>query len=117
VLKLLYGLLSTLIGGWFVFDGIHVLATGRYFGPPQPGPWSGLVRAAGIDPFALGVPFVLLGGLWFAALLAVLTRRSWGRGLGLAVAIASLWYAPIGTVVSLVLIALLMLGGKAFGRS
>jgi hypothetical protein len=33
-------LIALFVGYWMVFDGIHVLIYGRFFGPEKPGPWS-----------------------------------------------------------------------------
>lgn len=30
-------LIALFVGGWVVFDGIHVLIYGRFFGPEKPG--------------------------------------------------------------------------------
>lgn len=112
--KFLVCLLSAVIGGWFIFDGCHVLITGRYIGPPQPGPWSQVVRIVGVDPFALGIPFVILGVIWLLACVAVFFHLKWGRTLAAAIALASLWYAPVGTAVSLIVIATLLTAKKGF---
>lgn len=101
---------ALLQGGWMIFDGIHVLAKGRYFGPPQPGPWSRLVAAVGLDPMSLGMPFILLGGLWLIGAGMTLVGQEWAWNLALGVAIASLWYLPIGTILAALMIGLLLYG-------
>lgn len=107
VAKIIASLIALLVGGWTIFDGIHVLTTGKYFGPEKPGPWSDLVAAIGIDPFKLGVPFIALGVLWLVFLSAMLLHQSWGWNAALITAILTLWYLPVGTVLSLIYIALL----------
>lgn len=97
-------------GCWLIFDGIHVMVKGQYFGPPSPGPWSKLVQRVGIDPMTLGFPFVLLGGLWLIGGGMTLVGQDWAWNLALGVAVATLWYLPIGTVLSLTMIALLVYG-------
>jgi hypothetical protein len=97
-----------LISGWMIFDGIHVLRTGKYFGPPEPGPWSKLVSLLGINPFSMGIPFIILGILWLVGLVGIAQTTSWGWTFALAVSIATLWYLPIGTVLSLLYIILLI---------
>jgi hypothetical protein len=108
--RLAIAVLALVTGGFQVVDGTHVLVTGTYIGPPTPGPWSQVVRAVGLDPFALGVPFVVLGGCWLVAAAALLLTSSpaaW-RAL-LAVAAATLWYLPVGTLTALATIAVLLL--------
>jgi hypothetical protein len=105
--KLLASLVALLAGGWMLFDGIHVLLKGKYFGPDKPGPWSLLFTRLGIDPFKLGPLFILFGLLWLAGLALVLTGKPWALYASGAVAIASLWYLPLGTLLSLVYLALL----------
>jgi hypothetical protein len=93
---------------WMLFDGIHVLVEGKYFGPPKPGPWSILFIKAGIDPFSLGPMFILFGVAWLVCLSAFLARQTWGRPAMLAMAVLSLWYLPFGTFSAVLCIALLL---------
>jgi hypothetical protein len=51
-------LIALFVGGWMVFDGIHVLIYGRFFGPEKPGPWSAVVSSIGLNPLRFGVPFL-----------------------------------------------------------
>ncbi len=102
-------LLGVLMGGWLLFDGLHVLLKGKYFGPPEPGPWASVVKLLGINPFSLGVPFLLLGLLWFLSSYAVFSQQSWSAVSALVAAIGTIWYLPFGTVVSVLVLALLWL--------
>jgi hypothetical protein len=104
---LLVGLLA---GGWMVFDGVHVLLRGKYFGPEKPGPWSVPFARLGVDPFALGPLFVLLGVLWLVFLAATLCGQAWGWYGAIVVAVASVWYFPVGTLLTVVYVALLYFG-------
>lgn len=111
VARVLVALLALVTGGWQVIDGAHVLRTGRYLGPPEPGPWRHLVGAVGLDPFSLGVPFVVLGASWLAAaaiLLATGTPAAWWALL--ITAAATLWYLPVGTATAVLTIGVLVLG-------
>ncbi len=101
--------IALLDGGWMVFDGFHAIYAGRYFGPSEPGPWSDLVSRAGIDPYALGPLFVAMGLLWITGAGAVLSQRKWGWWLTVALAIGSLWYLVIGTVVASVYLVVAVL--------
>ena len=86
-----------------IFDGIHVLTTGKYFGPEKPGPWSDLVSFVGIDPFDLGIPLIILGFLWLLFLVGLLLSRSrsWygavncGRGYPL---VSACWNFSFGII-------------------
>ena len=100
-------LLGVVIGSWFIFDGIHVLVKGKYFGPPEPGPWSSAVKFIGLNPFFLGVPFIILGIIWFISSYGIFNHQTWGSLSALVAAIMSIWYLPFGTVISVLVLALL----------
>lgn len=102
VLRALAALL-VLHAGWMLVDGATALATGDYIGG-ELGPWAALVRAVGIDPLAMRVPFVLLGlaGLAIAAL--VLRGEPRAPRAAAAFGIATLWYAAIGTLLALAIV-------------
>ena len=98
--------LSSLNGLWMLIDGVYVIANGKYIGPEKPGPWASLIGVTGVDVFKLGPLFVLFGVAWLIFASAVLGAASWARTLGMILSIATLWYLPFGTLVSiLVLIA------------
>ena len=107
IAKVIVSLIALLAGGWMIFDGAYVLSTGKYFGTEKPGVWSNVVSAVGINPFSLGVPFIILGVFWLLFLIGMLLHQSWAWYGALFVAIATLWYLPVGTVLSLFYIALL----------
>ena len=99
--------LSILEGLFMLSDGLHALITGRYFAPGgQSAPWATVVAAAGINPFSPGVKasLVILGAAFLlaAAAYAFYKRRS-GFALG-TVAVLTLWYLPLGTILSLVVL-------------
>ena len=103
-------LLGAVVGGWFIFDGIHVLIKGKYFGPPEPGPWASVVKLIGISPFSLGVPFIILGLMWLVSSYGVISHQTWSALSTLMVAITSIWYLPFGTVISVLVLTLLWVG-------
>lgn len=105
--KILYLVLALIIASWMIFDGVHVLVKGKYFGPPEPGPWSRLVAAVGLDPFSLGPVFIVLGLLWIVSAISLLLGTGWSWGLALVVAVCTLWYVPLGTVLAVAAILLL----------
>jgi hypothetical protein len=108
IYRILLAIVGVLAGGWMVFDGIHVLLRGKYFGPEKPGPWSAIVRAVGLDPFKLGPIFIAMGVMWLTLLIATQCGLRWGWWGALIVAAGSLWYLPLGTALSALYILLLM---------
>src|SRR3712207_3202615 len=100
--KIIVALIGSLAGGWMMFDGVHVMLRGKYFGPDKPGPWSILFSRMGVDPFSLGPMFVLLGALWIVFLVSMLSGQTWGWYGAAAVAVMSLWYLPLGTILALI---------------
>jgi hypothetical protein len=100
--------LAASVGGWMLFDGLHVLLAGAYAGSTQLGPWAALVTFVGLDPYRIGPLFVLLGVLWLIFALACVAGAGWGKPGATATAIASLWYIPLGTLLSLTYLAALL---------
>lgn len=115
VLKWVVVVLALALGGWAVFDGMHAFTTGNYVTPREGahagrlGPWAGLVRAVGVDPLssAMKAFFCVLGTVWLCGAAGFACGTAWARPTLLAAAVASLWYAPIGTVGALVELLLL----------
>jgi hypothetical protein len=105
-------------GLFMTFDGFRALTLGDYLTPRtgrfagQLGPWSGVVSAVGIQPRStvMKVIFVIFGLAWLGAA-AAFANRTPGSSLALAVvSVATLWYLPLGTLISaLVLIGLALL--------
>ena len=108
IVKGIIAFIGLLVGGWMIFDGSHVLIYGKYFGPEKPGPWSAIVSSLGLNPFKLGVPFVVLGLLWLLFLVGILGHKSWAWYGALVTSIASLWFLPVGTLFSVLYIVFLL---------
>jgi hypothetical protein len=106
-LKVALAFITVSVGGFMLIDGVRNLLTGTYFGSSL-GPWSKLVSAAGFDPQHFGLVFSLLGLVWFAALAGLFMRARWGVPVAVCVGIATLWYAPVGTLFALVYLALVI---------
>jgi hypothetical protein len=114
-LKWLVLIFALLQGGWFIFDGSRALIVGDYVTPGsgpragQLGPWSRVVSAAGFEPRSTFIKCVhlFLGIAWLAALVALATRPAFGWRLALCCGVATLWYLPMGTVIGVIVIALL----------
>jgi len=98
------------------FDGARALIVGDYVTPTsgeyagQLGPWAKVLQAAGIEPrspLMKGI-FVSYGVTWLiiTSFFAQKLRWTWWAMLGAA--IGTLWYLPVGTVSSLIQIALLI---------
>lgn len=110
-------LVSILSAGWMVFDGLHALILGDYVTPRSGpdagrlGPWARIVSAIGIEPrcTAMKLAFVLEGTITLAFLLAFALGAGWAWWGLLAASVLGLWYAPVGTVLSLLAIVLLLL--------
>lgn len=107
-MKILITILGLLNGGYMLLDGIYVILKGKYIGPEKPGPWANLFYKLNVDVFKLGPVFVVYGLLWLILVYGVLTAQSWVYMFGLIVAFLSLWYLPVGTVVSVVVIIMLL---------
>lgn len=111
-------------GLFMTFDGVRALVAGDYLTPTtgdhagQLGPWSSVVSAIGIAPRSTGMKmaFVLFGLAWLTAAVAFLRREPWSRGALAAVAVATLWYLPVGTFVSVLVLVGLALHGTPSGR-
>jgi hypothetical protein len=102
-------------GGWLMFDGGRALVVGDYVTPGsgpragQLGPWSRVVSALGFEPRGTFIKalHLILGIAWLVALVFFLMSPAVGWWMMLGCGIATLWYLPIGTVASLIVIALL----------
>jgi hypothetical protein len=118
-LRIVVVVLAVIQGSWMAFDGSRALIVGDYV-TPSSGPhagelglWHRGVKAIGIPPrsTAMKVIFVVYGVAWLVLAFAFALREPWARPSLLAIALASLWYLPVGTVCSaLVVVALLILG-------
>jgi len=104
IIKIIMTILGLVNGLWMLFDGVHVLLKGKYYGPEIPGPWSIPIAALGMDPLGFGPVFVVTGIVWLVYVAAILTSQEWSLPLGILVSVATLWYIPVGTAISLVVL-------------
>ncbi len=110
-------ILSVLQAGWMTFDGARALTAGDYTTPAsgeyagQLGPWARIVKAVGIEPRSTLMKsiFVFYGLAWLIVTSFFAQKLQWTWWAMLIAAAGSLWYLPIGTVSSLIQIALLLL--------
>lgn len=103
---------SALQGSYMLFDGIHKLLTGSYFGHHL-GPWAKLVSLAGISPDAMAPVFVVLGVLWLMGSAALLLRTRWSRSMLIVLSVISLAYLVFGTLLSLISLVILLSRSRA----
>ncbi len=99
---------------WMAFDGTRALVTGDYVtassGPyaGQLGPWSGLVKAAGLEPRSTLVKSIYAGyGFLALAMAACFALKLPGSRLGMFILPAlGLWYLPVGTIINIIVLIL-----------
>lgn len=108
-MKYLVIALASIQGLWMMIDGIFVIANGKYIGPEKPGPWSSLFAAIGIDVFKLGPMFVLFGIAWLVFVGAFIGDAASARMFGVVLAALTLWYLPVGTLFSLIIVGTLLI--------
>ncbi len=109
MVKIVMAVLALLNAGWMVFDGFHVIRKGKYFGPEKPGPWVMFPEAIGLDPLKIGPLFILIGFSWLTAAVMIFINTSLSHYIVMVPALLTLWYIPIGSIISLVYIVLFFL--------
>lgn len=114
-MKIFVTILAILNGGYMLIDGLYVMLNKKYIGPEKPGPWANFFYKFDINVFRLGPVFVVFGILWITWLYAFWTHQSWAFGFGIAVSILTLWYLPVGTFFSIVILLLLIFARKKLG--
>ncbi|MBO9562265.1 MAG: hypothetical protein J7621_05795 [Niastella sp.] len=107
-MKILLAIIAFINGGFMLLDGIYVMFKGKYIGPEKPGPWANLFYKLQVNVFRLGPLFVAYGLVWLAFLYGLLSGQSWAYKLGLIIAILTLWYLPVGTLLSIIVLVLLI---------
>jgi hypothetical protein len=108
VVKIIITVLSLLNGGYMLADGIYVVLKGKYIGPPKPGPWAMLFEKLHINVFKLGPLFIAFGLIWLVFLFSFLTKQHWAYSLAIIISLLTLWYLPVGTLISLIVLTLLL---------
>lgn len=109
-------LLALVEAGWLAFDGARALLVGDYVTPRsgryagQLGPWAKLVSAVGIDPRSrfMKSAHLLIGSAWLVVGIGFGAGVDGAASGMLICAVVTLWYAPWGTVLSLLQIMLLI---------
>jgi hypothetical protein len=106
---------AALDGAWMLFDGVHALVVGDYVTPRsgphagQLGPWSKVVSWLGIKPRStrMKATFVAFGLAFLATSAAFAVGRDWAARALMVLAASTLWYLPVGSSISLLLLVLL----------
>lgn len=101
-------ILSMVIGAYMLIDGIFVILNGKYIGPVKPGPWSILFEKLNINVFKLGPLFCLYGAAWIVFSYFLSMNTSWVRIFGVILGLSTLWYLPLGTLISMIVIVMLL---------
>jgi hypothetical protein len=113
-MRILLIILGFLNGGYMLLDGVFVLFKGKYIGPEKPGPWANLFYKLNIDVFKLGPLFIVFGLLWLIWLYGFLTSQNWAYFFGITISIVTLWYLPIGTLFSVIILVTLLTAKENF---
>lgn len=114
-MKIFITILGLLNGGYMLIDGIYVMIKGKYIGPERPGPWANLFAKFGVDVFRLGPLFIVFGITWLVWLVALWINQSWAFSFGIVISIITLWYLPVGTLFSLIILFTLILAKQKIG--
>jgi hypothetical protein len=114
-MKFIIIILGIITGGFMLIDGIHVLLKGKYIGPPEPGPWASLFYKMKVDVFKLGPLFIAYGLLWLVFVSGVWMQKGWAYPLGITTAILTLWYLPVGTLISVIVLIMLLAARSKIG--
>lgn len=102
-------------GCYMLIDGIFVMSKGKYIGPEKPGPWANLFYKFDFNVFKLGPLFIIYGLLWLTWIFALWTNQTWAFTFGILLSILTLWYLPVGTLFSIIIIAVLILCKQKIG--
>ncbi len=114
-MKILITILGLLNGGFMLLDGIYVMLKGKYIGPEKPGPWANLFYKLDINVFKLGPLFIVFGLLWLGWLYAFWTHQQWSYMYGIVISIFTLWYLPVGTLFSVIILLILIIAKNKLG--
>jgi len=114
-MKFLITILGFLNGGYMLLDGIFVMFKGKYIGPEKPGPWANLFYKLNVDVFKLGPVFIVFGLFWLIWLYGLWTNQNWVYTFGLVISILTLWYLPVGTFFSIIILLALIFARQKIG--
>lgn len=95
-------------GAYMLVDGIFVLVKNKYIGPDKPGPWAILFQKFDINVFRLGPLFIVFGILWIGWVYAFHIKQPRANLFGILISLATLWYLPVGTLFSVIILVTLL---------
>ncbi len=110
-------LLCTLFeAGWMAFDGSQAMITGHLLGPTsgahagELGPWRYIVQKVGVNPGGkpMRLFFMIYGWGWLLIAGGFAARQPWSWTTMVIAAAGALWFLPLGTLLSLMQLALLL---------
>lgn len=108
-MRILLIVLSFANGLFMLADGIYVIVNGKYIGPEKPGPWAMAFDRLGVNVYRLGPIFIAFGIVWLAFASGLLSGSSWAYNFGIVISILTLWYLPFGTLLSIIVLAIVVL--------
>jgi hypothetical protein len=114
-MKIFISLLAFINGGYMLLDGIYVLIKNKYIGPEKPGPWVNLFYKLNVDVFKLGPLFIVFGLLWLGWLVCLWTNQPFAFIYGIIISILTLWYLPVGTLFSVIVLLVLLFARQKVG--
>jgi hypothetical protein len=114
-MKILITIPGLLNGGYMLLDGVFVMLNGKYIGPEKPGPWANIFYELDINVFDLGPLFIVFGLFWLIWLYALWTNKNRVYTFGIIISILTLWYLPLGTLFSLIILVILLTGKQKSG--
>jgi len=114
-MKILLTIIGLINAIYMLIDGIFVVIKRKYIGPEKPGPWSNIFSKLNINVFKLGPMFMVFGLLWSLFVYGLQTSQNWTYLYGIILSIATLWYLPVGTLISVGVIVLLVVYKNKLG--
>jgi hypothetical protein len=103
-------LLGAIVGLGLATNGLWARLSGVFVEGGWAGTmWSAIPETLRFDPGAWALTVVTLGILWWGAFGAIWSRVSWGHPAALIVAVLSLAFFPLGTILSAIVLLLLLL--------
>ena len=115
IVKIIITILAFANGMFMLMDGIYVLRKGKFIGPDKPGPWANLFYRLKINVFKLGPLFIIYGLAWLFWLYGLWFTTGWALYFGYIIAILTLWYMSVGTIISITIIVLISIFKKSLG--
>lgn len=113
--KIILTILAFANGVFMTMDGFHVMIKGKYIGPEKPGPWAIVFYKLKMNVFKLGPLFIILGLSWLLLIYGLWTSQDWTLIFGVIISVLTLWYIKVGTFISIVTVALLLIFKQQLG--